>query len=40
MTLYDKDEVADLSLAEKRLLKAAMEQETRQRAQRRGTRRE
>lgn len=40
MTLYDKDEVADLSPDEKRLLKAAIEQETRQRAQRRGTRRE
>lgn len=37
---HDKDEVADLSPDQKRLLKAAIEQETRQRAQRRGTRRE
>jgi hypothetical protein len=40
MTLYDKDEVEDLSPDEKRLLKATIEQETRQRTQRRGTRRE
>jgi hypothetical protein len=40
MTLYDKDEVEDLSPDEKRLLKAAIEQETRQRTERRGTRRE
>lgn len=39
MTLYDKDEVADLSPDEKRLLKAAIEEETRQRARRRATRR-
>jgi len=35
LTLYDKDEAADLSLKEKRLLKAAIDEETRQRAQRR-----
>lgn len=35
MTLYDKDEAADLSPAEKRLLKAAIETETRRRAARR-----
>ncbi len=40
MTLYDKDEVEDLSPSEKRLLKAAIAQESRQRARRRGTRRE
>ena len=39
MTLYDKDEVEDLSPDEKRLLKAAIEHESRQRARRRGTRR-
>jgi hypothetical protein len=39
MTLHDKDEVADLSPNERRLLKAAIEQETRQRAERRRTRR-
>ena len=39
MTLYDKDEVADLSPGEKRLLKAAIEEETRRRARRRGLRR-
>ena len=39
MTLYDKDEVVDLSPDEKRLLKAAIEQETRERARRRGMRR-
>jgi hypothetical protein len=33
--LYDKDETADLSPDEKRLLKAAIEQETRERARRR-----
>ena len=32
MTLYDKDEAADLTAAEKRLLKAAIQEETRQRA--------
>lgn len=37
MTLYDKDTAADLSNAEKRVLKAAIEEETRQRAQRRRT---
>lgn len=39
MTLYDKDTVADLSAAEKRVLKAAIEKETRQRAERWRTRR-
>ena len=39
MTLYDKDEVEDLSPDEQRLLKAAIEHESRQRARRRGTRR-
>jgi hypothetical protein len=34
-TLYDKDEAADLSPREKRLLKAAVEQETREGARRR-----
>ena len=34
-TLYDKEEAADLSPREKRLLKAAVEQETRERARRR-----
>jgi len=37
MTLYDKDKAADLSPAEKRILKAAIERETRQRAERRGS---
>ncbi len=35
MTLYGKDEVADLSPAEKRMLKLAIEKEARARAQRR-----
>jgi hypothetical protein len=34
MTLYDKDTAADLSAAEKRALKAAIERETRERASR------
>ena len=34
-TLYDKDEAADLGPREKRLLKAAIEQETRERARQR-----
>jgi hypothetical protein len=38
-TLYDKDEAADLSVEEKRLLKTAIEEETRQRARRRRPRR-
>ena len=37
--LYDKDEVADLSAKQKRLLKAAIQDETRVRAGRRRTRR-
>lgn len=36
MTVYGKDEVEDLSSNEKRLLKAAIEQESRERARRRG----
>jgi hypothetical protein len=40
MTLYDKDEMADLSPDERRLLRAAMEQEVRERARRRRARRE
>jgi hypothetical protein len=40
MTVYGKGEVADLSPDEKRRLKAAIVQETRQRAQRRVRRRE
>jgi hypothetical protein len=39
MTLYDKDEMADLSGAEKRALKAALEAELAQRAARRRLRR-
>ncbi len=39
LTLYDKDEAADLSPTERRLLKAAIDEETRQRAQHRGSRR-
>ncbi|MBI3940163.1 MAG: toxin [Acidobacteria bacterium] len=39
MTLYAKDEVADLNPDEKHALKAAIEKEARQRARRRGTRR-
>ena len=39
MTLYDKDEAADLSPGERRFLKAAIEDETRQRAPQRGLRR-
>jgi hypothetical protein len=38
--LHDKDEMADLSADEKRLLKAAIGREARQRAERRGARRE
>ena len=34
MTLYDKDTMADLSAAEKRALKGAIERETRERARR------
>jgi hypothetical protein len=37
LTLYDKDEVLDLSAKEKRLLKAAVEGEARQRSQLRGS---
>jgi hypothetical protein len=39
MTLYGKDEAADLTPEEKRALKAAVEREARQRAQRRKARR-
>ena len=39
LTMYGKDEAADLNAKEKRLLKAAVEEEKRQRAWRRGTRR-
>ncbi|SRR5712691_9234324 len=39
LTMYGKDEVADLSAKEKRLLKAAVDEEKRQRARRRGSRR-
>jgi hypothetical protein len=39
MTLYDKDEAADLTPKEKRFLKAAIEAETKQRAARRRKRR-
>jgi hypothetical protein len=39
MTLYDKDEMADLSAAEKRVLKAALEVELARRAARRPLRR-
>ncbi|HXB56277.1 MAG TPA: toxin [Vicinamibacteria bacterium] len=39
LTLYGKDEVVDLSPKEKRLLKAAINEETRQRARRRALRR-
>jgi hypothetical protein len=39
ITLYDKDELADLSPAEKRPLKAAIETELAQRATRRARRR-
>jgi len=39
MTLYDKSEATDLSAAEKRILKAAIEREIDQRAQRRARRR-
>jgi hypothetical protein len=39
MTLYDKDEMADLSAAEKRALKAALEAELTRRAARRRQRR-
>jgi len=35
MTVYDKDSMTDLSPAEKRVLKAAIERETRERARRR-----
>jgi hypothetical protein len=38
LTLYDKDEAVDLSAKEKRLLKAAIEEETRQRSHLRGSR--
>jgi hypothetical protein len=37
LTLYDKDEAVDLSAKEKRLLKAAIEKETRQRSRLRGS---
>jgi hypothetical protein len=39
MTLYGKDEAADLTPDEKRALKMAIEREARQRAQRRKARR-
>ncbi|HUE88478.1 MAG TPA: hypothetical protein VMO26_20570 [Vicinamibacterales bacterium] len=38
MTVYDKDLMADLSPAEKRVLKSAVERETRERARRRAER--
>jgi len=40
LTLYGKDETSDLTAKERRLLKAALEEEKRQRARRRGARRE
>lgn len=39
MTIYDKDSMADLSPAEKRVLKAAIDRETQERARRRTERR-
>lgn len=39
ITLYDKDSMSDLSPAEKRVLKAAIERQTQQRAMRRTDRR-
>ena len=39
LTMYGKDEAADLSAKEKRLLKAAVDGEKRQRARRRASRR-
>lgn len=39
MTVYDKDSMSDLSPAEKRILKGAIEQETRERAKRKTERR-
>jgi hypothetical protein len=39
MTLYDKGEAADLTAAEKRILKTAVEREIDERARRRGRRR-
>ena len=39
MTVYDKDSMTDLSHAEKRVLKAAIERETQERARRRTERR-
>ena len=36
LTLYDKDEAVDLTIKEKRLLKAAIKEETRQRSRLRG----
>lgn len=39
VTLYGKDEAADLTASEKRLLKAAVDEEKRQRAKRPGPRR-
>ena len=38
LTLYDKDEAVDLSAKERRLLKAAIQEEARQRARLRGSR--
>ena len=38
LTLYDKDEVKDLSAREKRLLKAAIDEEMEQRSRLRGPR--
>jgi hypothetical protein len=38
-SVYDKDEAADLTAAEKRALKAAIEEESRQRARQRRLRR-
>lgn len=40
VTLYDKDKAVDLSPKEKRHLKTAIEEETRQRARRRGWRKQ
>jgi hypothetical protein len=39
LTIYDKDMARDLTPAEKRMLKAAIEKKTRERATRRGGRR-
>lgn len=39
MTIYDKDSMSDLSPAERRILKGAIERETQERAKRRAVRR-